>query len=542
VKRLSLLSVAGREAAEAVMEVSLGKRPGDLAVMNGTLVNVYSGEMLEGLSLVIKGEWIAYVGEDPGDAIGSDTRVIDAEGKVVIPGLIDSHTHIADCLCSPAEFLRYAMKGGTTTIITEAIEPFPVGGYQGITDFLGALEDQPIKIFATVPAMASTSRLSHGMPRQILQRLLARPDVIGLGESFWQAVLQDPDSFLPNFEETLKAGKRLEGHTAGARGRTLQACVATGVSSCHEPITARESLERLRLGLYVMIREGSIRRDLEAISQIREMGVDPRRLILVTDGVGPEDLLSKGYMEFVVQKAIDCGFEPVEAVQMASINPAEYFGLDGVIGGIGPGRYADLVVIPEARNIRAEMVISKGTVIVAEGELLAGPREHHFSQESLWSVHLPPGLDSSYFGLEVEDGMSRVRVRMIDQVSSLVTRERIAEVPVTDGEIKADPERDILKVAALDRVHGSDKVFVGLMSSLPLPELASRVEELLKAVKALGFPFDDPHRTLVTLTGAAIPFLRICEEGLVDIKSGRAVSFVVKGDGYDDFTVPTATR
>ncbi|MBN2123449.1 MAG: adenine deaminase [Deltaproteobacteria bacterium] len=425
-----------------------------------------------------------------------------------------------------------------------------------------------------------------------LGREKADLDVIGLGESYWQAVLQDPDTFLPNFMETLSVGKKVEGHSAGAKGRALMAYIASGISSCHEPISAEEALERLRLGIHVMVREGSVRRDLDAISGLKGAGIDLRRLILVTDGVGPQDLLEKGYMEYVVQKAIDAGFTPIEAVQMATLNVAEYFSLDGLIGGIAPGRHADILVIPDPGTIRAEVVLSRGRVIAREGRLLEPPREHAFPKEVLQSVHLPGKIRPSDFGIRVEGDPSRVRVRVIDQVTELVTREYVAFVPVVDGEIRTDPDKDLLKVAAIDRRSSPGKAFVGLirgyhmktgafacssawdtsdiivvgeneedmadavnrihaiqggavlcaggriieeiplpvfglMTDMPLPELAKGMEGLNRSMKEMGFPFNDPYRTLVTLTGAAIPFLRICDEGLVDIKTGETVSLFV---------------
>jgi adenine deaminase len=592
VKRYGILSTAGRAEAEALIDVTLGREKADLAVIGGTVLNVYTGELQEDHAVLIKGEWIAYVGDDPGGSIGPSTQVIDAKGKVLIPGLIDGHAHLADFLSGPVEFLRQAMTGGTTTIITETIEPYPVMGDGGVTDFLDSLKDQPIKVFATAPAMASTSRASHGVPRETLKKLLLRDDVIGLGESFWQSVLQDPDTFLPNFMETLSAGKKLEGHSAGAKGRALMAYIAFGISSCHEPITAGEALERLRLGIHVMVREGSIRRDLAAISELKGAGIDLRRLILVTDGVGPQDLLEKGYMEYVVQKAIDAGFDPAEAVQMATVNVAEYFSLDGLIGGIAPGRHADLLILPDPGTIRAEVVLSRGRVIAREGRLLAPPREHAFPREALQSVHLPGELSPSDFAITAEEGLSSVKVRVIDQVTDLVTREFVTSLPVIDGEIRTDPGGDFLKVAAIDRRFSPGKIFVGLirgfrmktgafacssawdtsdiivvgeneedmaaavnrihavqggavlcaggeilaeiplpvfglMADMPVAEVAERVEGLNRSMKEMGFPFNDPYRTLVTLTGAAIPFLRICDDGLVDIKTGKTVSLFV---------------
>ena len=591
-KRHGLLSIEGIEGAKEVINVVLGNGKADLAVLDATILNVFTGEWLEGCSVSVKGQWIAYVGDDPKDTIGKDTHVIDAGGKTILPGFIDGHTHLLDQFYTVDEFLRHAMVGGTTTIITESMEAFPVMGYEGVIDFLESLSDQPIKLFATAPAMVSTSKRAQGISRGTLKKLLARDDVLGLGESYWQKVVGEPGEYFPLFQEALQLGKRLEGHSAGAKGRKLMAYSASGISSCHEPINADEVLERLRLGMHVMIREGSIRRDLDSIAAIRDAGVDFRRLMLATDSVSPGDLLEKGYMEYVVQRAIDCGFDPIHAVQMATINVAEYFSLDGIVGGIAPGRYADMVVIPNPRDIAAEYVISKGQIIAREGELLTSPRAHGFAEKSRNSIHLKRGLQASDFAIPVKDTAEDVKVRVIDQVTGLVTKELIVSMPVVDGEIRIDKSRDIVKVAAIDRRFSPGKTFVGLIrgfglrtgaiasskawdtsdiivvgendadmalavnritalkggavvcakgeilveiplpvfgiiSDLPIERLADKMEGIRSAVKELGFPFDNPLLTLDTLTGAAIPFLRICEEGLVNIKDGQTVGLMV---------------
>jgi len=590
--RHGLLSIEGTDRAEELINVTLGREKADLAIINATILNVYTGELLENHSVAIKGEWIAYVGDDPGDSIGPQTNIIDAKGKTIIPGLIDGHTHLV-WLFTVSEFLRYAMVGGTTTIITETMEAFPVTGYEGVVDFLASLSDQPIKIFANAPAMVSISKKARGISKETLRKLLVRDDILGLGESYWQVVIQEPDEFLPIFEETLRFGKRLEGHSAGAKGKKLMAYIAPGISSCHEPINAEEVLERLRLGMHVMVREGSIRRDLAPISKIKDAGVDLRRLILVTDGIEPGDLLEKGYMEFVVQKAIDCGFDPVNAIQMATINVAEYFFLDGIIGGIAPGKYADMLIIPDPGVIKAEYVISKGKIIAREGNLLVSPRKHVFSRESLNSIHLLRELEPSDFSIPVKKTSSHVNVRVMEQVTDLVTKELIVSVPVIDGEIRSDVSMDIIKVAAIDRGYSPGKIFVGLIrgfhlstgaiacsaswdtsdiivvgendkdmagavnriyalqggavayargkilaeiplpvfgiiSDMPMEMLSKRMEKIKRVIKDLGFPFDDPLLTLITLTGAAIPFLRICEEGLVNLKDGKTLGLIVE--------------
>jgi adenine deaminase len=564
--------------------VASGLEDADLAILNARIVNVYSGEILDNCSVGIKGEWIAWVGDAPKKVDETHTRVIDAMGKTVIPGLIDGHTHMA-WLTDPAEFLQIAMKGGMTTLITETMETFPIRGSAGVKEFLAALKNQPIKIFTTAPAMVSISGKTRGMPIDVLEELIDQEGMVGMGESYWQAVIQDPEIFLPMFGRVLASGKLLEGHSAGASGKKLMAYAAAGVSSCHEPISAEEVLSRLRLGLYVMIREGSIRRDLETISKIREFNVDFRRLILVTDGVTPSDLIHKGYMEYVVQKAIDCGFGAVAAIQMATLNVAEHFGLDALVGGIAPAKHADMLIIPEPARIVPEVVISRGRVVAENGQVLVHPRRHAFSKQSLASVHIPEPLKPVDFSILAPQDTPTVRVRIIDMITELVTQELQAEMPVTGGEILADTGKDIIKVAAIDRVHEPGKRFTGLihgigmksgafassaawdtsdiivvgasdadmalavnriremqggavvcdqgavlvevalpvmgiMAQTPVLEMARQLDAFGTAIGTLGVNFSDPLLTLVTLTGAAIPYLRICDDGLVNLKNG----------------------
>ncbi len=588
----NILSIAGADRTEELMHVARGEKKSDIAILNASIVNVYSGELLHRWSVTIKGEWIAYVGEEPGHTIGPHTKIIDADGKTLIPGLIDGHTHLA-WLLSPYEFLKHGMIGGTTTIITETMEVFPVSGYNGVIDFLNALNDQPIKIFATAPFMASISKRARGIPLGVLKNLLLRDDIVGLGESYWQTVLQEPEKNLAILQEAANAGKTLEGHSAGAKAEKLMSYVIPGISSCHEPINQEEALERLRLGMYVMIREGSIRSDLDAICSIKDSGIDFRRLILVTDGIEPKDLIYKGYMETLVQKAIDCGFDPIHAIQMSTINVAEHFALDSIVGGIAPGKYADILIIPDSKTIKAEQVISKGKIIASNGRLIAVPRKHTFSIESRNSVNLPTSLMPPDFSITIKTDLPYVHVRIIDQVTPLVTKEIIKSMPVINGEIRLDTDHDILKVAAIDRRFIPGKMFVGLirgfhlstgaiacsaawdtsdiivvgenerdmseatnriheiqggavvyangkiLEEIPLPifgvmadisleKIAKKMDNIKNITKALGCPFENPLLTLVTLTGAAIPFLRICEEGLVNLRDGKHLDLIVQ--------------
>ena len=570
-----------------LMNVALGKEKADLAVVNAKVVNVYTGEVLDNHAVSIKDRWIAYTGPDPDDTIGPDTEIIDAAGMTVIPGLIDGHTHLA-WFFSVSKALDYICTGGTTLIVTETLEPYPVAGYDGLVDFLESLKDQPIKILATAPPMISTSQSVQGITADEMQQLLARDDILGIGESYWQAVLQEPDRLLPVLEQSLLAGKTLEGHTAGAGEKKMSAYLSAGISSCHEPIDDKQVLAGLRMGLHIMIREGSIRRDLDVIAKIKDRGIDSRRLVLVPDGIIPEELLEKGYMEYIVQKAIDSGFDPIEAIQMATLNIAEHFSIDGLVGGIAPGRYADLVVIPDVGTIDARVVISNGRVIAENGRLLVQPRMHQYRPASLNSIHLSQKLLPSDFSIQTPEGAASARVRVIEMVTSLVTAERHEKVPVIDNQIHADAEQNLLKIAAVDRTNHPGRTFTGLikgfglksgavacsaswdttdiivigaddgdmaaavnrihdlqggavvcnngdivaevplpvfgiLSELPIEELSQKLDTVTKAVSKLGVPYPKPLLTLITMTGAAIPYLRICEEGLVNLKDGSTL-------------------
>ena len=587
-------AVVAREAARQLMKVALGEAEADLAIVNGSIVNVYTAEVLTGDTVLIKGDKIAYVGKSVQQSIGPATQVIDATGKTLIPGLIDGHTHLLNGLYSISEVLRYAMTGGTTTIITETMEFGFCLGYQGVVEFVRSVRNQPIKCFATVPPLVSTSPVAqeHTLSTDELRRLLKVKGVIGLGESFWGPVVEGEPGTLRLIAETVRLGKIVDGHSAGARDNRLQAYTSLGVSSCHEPTTAEEILERLRLGMFVLVREGETRREMEAIAKIKDENIDFRRLILASDGLGPWQLVADGYMDFIVQKAIDLGFDPVLAIRMATINVAQRFGLEDFIGGIAPGKYADIVIIPDLNTIQPECVISNGQVVARNGELLVQPRRHTYSKSTQNTIRLTRDFEAGDFAVRINGNRRKARVRVIDQVTYLVTREAILELPVSDGLVLSDTSQDVIKVAAIERAHHTDKTFVGfvrgmgfkrgaiatttawdtcdmvvvgvseadmaqavnrvrelnggiivcadgkilaeialpiggLITMLPMETISETLHHIQQTATGLGCTQQDIRQTLSVLTTGGIPFLRICEAGLVDIRQNKFVDLLV---------------
>ncbi|MFC1925448.1 adenine deaminase C-terminal domain-containing protein [Chloroflexota bacterium] len=576
-----------------LIDTALGREKADMVVANADLVNVYSGELLRGWSVAVKGDRIAYVGETADHTIGPDTSVIDATGKVLIPGLIDAHAHILT-LCDIDGFLKYVIPGGTTTIVTETINLVLPLGYRGVLEFLKAIADQPVKTFLTVNPVISLSPASqlNVLSPDKLCRLLKYKRVVGLGETTWPYVLDDVGKISRLHAETLDAGKYLEGHSAGASGNNLAAYVASGISSCHESTTAEEALERLRLGLHVMIREGDIRQELEAVAPIKDRPIDFRRLVLCTDGLRPNIIMERGYMEYIVQKAIDLGFDPIVAIQMATINAAEHFSLDNVVGGIAPGKCADMLILPDLRKIEAEMVISNGKVIVENGQILVPPRKHTYSRSTRRSVHIPGKIKSSDFQVRVQGEDRPVIVRVIKMVNGLVTMEEQIAMTPENGLLETDVERDILKVAFIDRASGSREMFTGFIkgvgmrkgafatsvsmglpgitvvgardedmagavnrvktlqggivvykegkvlaelplpiggfaSDLPIETIGQRCKDIQQRAVELGTSLQDIYVSVIALSTTVIPFLRICEAGLIDAKKGKLLDLIV---------------
>lgn len=455
---------------KSLMNVAMGKEQADLVIIGGDLINVYTGEILKGWSVAIKGDRIAYVGAAAEHTIGPDTEVVDASGKTLVPGFIDGHAHVMHTHGTIEEFLKHVTKSGTTTIISETLDFAFALGYEGVIDFLESVKDQPIKIFATAP-----STFANGQPdyKDVItpdefRKLLEREEIMGVGESNWVPVIRGDEQVLNLFAETLCYGKTLEGHSSGARNSKLVAFVASGNSSDHEPIATEEVLERLRLGMCVMMREGDVRNDLEAIAAIKDEKIDFRRLSVTTDGIGAKHLIEHGYVDSIVQKAIDLGFNPITAIQMATLNVAEHFHIDNIVGGIAPGKCADIVVLPNITTIKPEVVISNGQIVSKDGKLLVEPRTHSYPDRARNTVRIPRELIADDFAVGVDGSHKDITVRVIDIGHDIANKLAELSLPVIDGELKVDVQNDILKVAAIDRIHNSGKMFVGLVKGFGL--------------------------------------------------------------------------
>jgi adenine deaminase len=453
------------EKGRTLSEVALGRIPLDIVITNGTLFNAFTREFISGMSIWIKDGMIAYVGPDHDFSKEEKTLVIDADGMVLLPGLIEGHTHTISNRSGIEEFIKHVIPSGVTTVITETIEFAIIVGKDGIEYFVKGLEGQPIRFYYTVPPLCglTPSEEINAPTNEELLPLLKDTKCVGIGEIYWGNIFlggRQGERVRELASFALDLGKRVEGHGAGANGEKLQAYTCFGISSDHEPITENEVLERLRLGYWVMIREGSIRKELPGVKGIFDKKIDFRRLILATDGVDPEGFLEEGYLDAALKRALKLGVPPDLAYQMVTINVAEHFRLDHLIGSLSPGKMADILIIPSPEEFSPQLVICNGKIIFKDGKPLVGPQKIFFPDDMFNTVKVE---EYTFPPLPTKG-----KVRVMELVTRLVTKERIIDLEdPKESRYESIPTRDVIMALALDRL-GSGKAFMGLLKGFGL--------------------------------------------------------------------------
>jgi adenine deaminase len=573
-----------------LIQAAMGKLKSDLIVTGGKLINVYSGEILDGMEIGVLDGRICYVGPSAAHGHGAATQIIDAHGLYVAPGFIDGHTHIGH-YCRPYEYLQAYVPRGTTALMASGDELATVFGYLGVKLFLDEVEAHPLRVYPLVsmvapqdPRLCSTKSLTQTEVAEALDD----PRVLGLGEVVsWLRLTQCDDELLERIGMAHSRRKIIHGHTAGARDQKLCAIGAVGISSCHEPIRAEDALERLRLGYWTMLREGSLRQDLEAsLKPLLERGINFQRLILVTDSVSPDDAEEIGHMDHVLRRAVSMGLPPVQAIQTVTLNPAMYSGLEQEIGGIAPGRFADLVLLEDLEGFRARTTLIGGKIVAAEGMSLVESNPISLPAEMTGSLRLSANISPQQFRIACASPSAKVRV--MELVNQTITVETIVSVHASAGLIGASLSDDLLKVAVFER-HANDKrvalAFVkgfgaklgavgttanldentllvvgasdedmaicansliecgggmavvnqgvildklsfpwgGIFSTDPWQEIGKRLRRVHGCLRESGSTFDRPMYALSFLTFVTLPALRITARGLVDVKERKIV-------------------
>ncbi|MBI4187047.1 MAG: adenine deaminase [Chloroflexi bacterium] len=561
-----------------LVSVARGKLPADLILANARVVNVFTGKVEPG-NVAICGDRIAGVGD-----YHQAAQQLDLAGRYVAPGLINGHTHLESSMLDVGQYARAVVPHGTLAVVTDLHEIANVCGLAGIRYVLSCARRLPLDLFLMAPSCVPASHLETSgasLGAKDIGQLLRWRGCIGLGEVMnFPGVLNGDDAILDKIR--LAKGRVVDGHAPGLAGKDLAAYIAAGIQSDHESISLPEAREKLRQGMWVMLREGSSEKNLDELLPLVTDSTC-RRCLFVVDDRSCTDLLGDGDVDAVVRKAISRGLDPVRAIQLATINPAEYFRLHRH-GAVAPGRVANLMVLDNLSRLQIDLVFYRGRLVARAGEPLF-PSSRPGGRELTNTMKILP------FGVEAlrmpASGESQAVIEVIP--GQIVTRKRMEQqLKASDGAFVPDTERDILKVAVVERhkatgniglgmvkgfglkrgvlassvahdahnivaVGADDKDILvavneierlqgglvlaaggrvlaslalpvaGLLSDQPLGAVVAGLEEMERMAVSLGVMLPSPFATLSFLALPVIPELRVTDLGLVDVNEFRVV-------------------
>jgi adenine deaminase len=561
-----------KEGMTRIIRAARGQIQPELVIKNGRVVNVFSAEVYPA-DIAIWGERIVGIGEYSGK------KEMDLGRAFVLPGLIDGHMHVESTMVKVQEFARSVVPRGTTSVVCDPHEIANVHGLEGIHYILNSSKYSPVNIFVMLSSCVPATKFETSganLRGFDLYPLLREKWVLGLGEMMnYPGVLREDEGLLDKISMTEDKSKRIDGHAPGLTGKDLNAYVAAGVTSDHESTAIDEVIEKLRLGMYIMIREGSVTKNLlDLLPAVTCENLS--RCFFVTDDRHPKDLLEKGHIDHMVKMAVKEGLDPVSAIRLATINTAQYFGLKD-LGAIAPGYAADLVVVDSLKRFNVKMVLKSGKVVAENGEMVV-PRPR------MPEITLRSSINIKWLAPEDFDIPAKgKRVKVIDLVpDQIVTKASVAAPKVEDGRVVADTERDLLPLAVVERhlasenighgivrgfglkkgaiassvAHDSHNIVVvgtssedmmaavveiskmrgglavvrdgkliaglplpiaGLMSEGTLPEVVEGLDTVRKAARRLGSKLADPFMAMSFLALPVIPELKVTDKGLFDV-------------------------
>lgn len=453
---------------------ALGRIPSDLVLTGAQLVNVFTRELLPG-SVAIWRDRIVGVGALPDGAIGPGTEVRELDGGFLLPGFIDPHMHAGDTSLPIQALAAALLERGTTSLATDMCELYAMGGLEAVRWAIEVAEEAGLRVLFMLPLHSLGAErfgsFAHPPTIEEYMEMATWPQTIAVNEPPPNVVLRGHEGVLSVIDRVMGAGRRFEGHAPGLTGTDLQAYIAAGSSSDHEAVSAEEALEKLRLGYRIIMRECAASRDLgELVKVVVERPETARFFMVGSDDMQAKEFVHEGHIDHKLRQVMAAGIDPLTAIQMATINVAEYFGLADDLGSISPGKCADLVWVESLQELRSPTVVAGGRVVVEDGRFLGDRSRAREVPSFLRSrVQLGGEISPGLFRVEgpIQEGTARVRVMGIND-GSLISDMREHTLPVRGGEILADPDSDVLKIAVLDRHAGSGAIGVGFVQGFGL--------------------------------------------------------------------------
>ena len=574
--------------------VAMGEKKSEILLKNCSIVSVYTNEILKNHDIAISKGRIAYVGPDGSHTAGNSTKVVQLNEKFVTPGFADPHVHI-DQFVMPSELAKKSLLCGTTSLFSDPIDIVSATGYKGFQEFVKLTENLPIRFFHVVPGGLPVDRkFSHGkfLSSSEEKSAIKHPNVLGLGEVFsWTKVTTRDPKTMKSLSSMLEADCIINGHTAGASEKKLNAYVSSGIFSCHEPIDFDQVLERLRLGMWIMMREGSIRRDLkDIIPRLLSHGTHFDRLMFCSDGLDPTDIEQFGHIDHCVREAIKHGIYEIDAITIASKNSFDYYNMEKDLGGIAPGKLADILIFSDLKSFKPDHVLVGGKFVVENKKLTVSIPKKPIKPWIRKTVKLRKFSEQDFV---IKSNSPTVLANTIQMITEIITKLGNVELNTKNKNVLASHDKDVWKVAAFDRIFGNGKHVVGflqnfgadigafastwsfhendlivigsnesdmaiasnaliksqggivvvkngkILSLLPLQfggiistdsfeKVSSNFQSITNSIVDAGCKFKRPHLIPLFLPFLALPSIRILHGGIVDVKKRSYIPAITK--------------
>jgi adenine deaminase len=584
-----MLSVAQRKT---LIQAALGRERLDLKLAGVQLVNVYTGR-IEPASLGIKAGRIVSL---DAQTLEAETTV-DAHGMYALPGFIDTHIHVDSTLIVPENLAELIVPGGTLTLLADPMEIANVAGFEGMQALLHSIANLPyrilIEVSSRVPTAPGLETTGGELGLDDVKKVLAWEACVSLGELDPSKVLGLRDEYLAKVEAAHALNKIANGHAAGLTGRELTAYMCGGLSDDHEAVDYDEAVARLRLGMPVLVRDGSTERNLEPIiSGVVRDGLDTRHLMFCTDDKHPDDIRDEGHIDYLVNHAIELGLPAVQAIQMATLNAAEHFRVDHLIGSLSPGRWADVILAPSLDKIVPSHVFYQGELVAQAGKLVVEPPVPDYPDWIRQTVTVRRGKTGADFALKTDRAVADVYVIELypDQIINEIGQARL---PVVGGIVLPDVDQDVLKLAVVERygkngnigiafvrgfglkrgalassvAHDHHNIIVagtndtdmaacvraveemqgglavadggvvlgrlplpigGLLSEAPVHDVIAQLEHLTAIAHDLGCTLPAPFMTISFISLPTVPELGLTDKGLVNVRDHALMSVFVE--------------